>query len=167
MGTLRWLGLVQARLVQLMQKLSPDHFDWATSIVLGRYPGAVQVRIIHTHQQAPAFSLRKDAASTDICGVSAWSYKPSLQCDTLFLPCCQDHSEAYMRLVHDFPHKSVCSTPCCAQLQRLQRGLCRVLVRSWGWILARWTHSRCASCSTMCTPVSVLARGLCRGLTAS
>lgn len=35
--------MLQARLVQDMQKLSPDHFDWATSIVLGRYPGAVQV----------------------------------------------------------------------------------------------------------------------------
>ena len=35
--------VLQARLVQDMQKLSPDHFDWATSIVLGRYPGAVQV----------------------------------------------------------------------------------------------------------------------------
>ena len=40
---MRRLTCVQARLVQLMQKLSPDHFDWATSIVLGRYPGAVQV----------------------------------------------------------------------------------------------------------------------------
>ena len=43
----RHLTSVQARLVQLMQKLSPDHFDWATSIVLGRYPGAVQVRTVH------------------------------------------------------------------------------------------------------------------------
>jgi len=42
-------GLVQARLVQDMQKLSPDHFDWATSIVLGRYPGAVQVPHLIQH----------------------------------------------------------------------------------------------------------------------
>lgn len=42
------MAVVQARLVQLMQKLSPDHFDWATSIVLGRYPGAVQV-LNHTY----------------------------------------------------------------------------------------------------------------------
>ena len=43
------MAVVQARLVQLMQKLSPDHFDWATSIVLGRYPGAVQVLKSHVH----------------------------------------------------------------------------------------------------------------------
>ena len=30
--------VLQARLVQDMQKLSPDHFDWATSIVLGPLP---------------------------------------------------------------------------------------------------------------------------------
>ena len=40
---------MQARLVQDMQKLSPDHFDWATSIVLGRYPGAVQVPHLTQH----------------------------------------------------------------------------------------------------------------------
>ena len=38
---------LQARLVQDMQKLNTDHFDWATSIVLARYPGAVQVHIFH------------------------------------------------------------------------------------------------------------------------
>ena len=38
---------LQAQLVQDMQKLNTDHFDWATSIVLARYPGAVQVCISH------------------------------------------------------------------------------------------------------------------------
>ena len=45
-------------------------------------------------------------------------------------------------------------------------GLCRVLGRSWDWTSARWMHSRCASCSTMCTPASALARALFHGLTA-
>lgn len=58
----RHLNFVQARLVQLMQKLSPDHFDWATSIVLGRYPGAVQVSAVDIYTSQHRFPCCKDAA---------------------------------------------------------------------------------------------------------
>ncbi len=78
---LRHLTFVQARLVQLMQKLSPDHFDWATSIVLGRYPGAVQVVTAVTVSVLlfTAISLRMPAGATvgPVCVTKCISYMNS------------------------------------------------------------------------------------------
>ena len=79
---------MQARLVQLMQKLSPDHFDWATSIVLGRYPGAVQVSIAHA---STVGSLIISGAGSICCWLTHVScFCTSCSIFTNLLGCCRN-----------------------------------------------------------------------------